>query len=282
MSGSIKITVKEAAVEATELYVVSADGELGGKTTLTEIGQTAQLTAKILPENTTDKSVTWQSSDTSVVTVDKNGVVTAVGEGWTYVGVKTANGLSNSAIVEVTLPKTDEDYLNRIVYDEEMSRQVFDLVNQQRVLEGHLEMEWSDGFDKDQAIAVAGNNLLNALNGNVTGTEEILDSLSDHNGSQNGAGGQKKNLAAEDIFEIWMNSPAHKSNQMADGVKSSAYVVMYVPYDDGSKLFSAIATLSYTDYDPEAEKDYVWNGDPYMNDFMTEDTYNMILDHFKK
>ena len=46
-----------------------------------------------------------------------------------------------------------------------MSRQVFDLVNQQRVLEGHLEMEWSDGFEKDQAIAVAGNNLLRLMKG---------------------------------------------------------------------------------------------------------------------
>ena len=275
VSGSIQITVKAQEVEVSELYILDANG-VDQKTTLTAIGETSQLTLDIRPENATNKSVTWWSGDEDVVTVDQNGKVTAVSEGWAYVYAKTANGCVDNTVVEVTLPKTDTDYLNEIVYDEEMSRQVFDLVNQQRVLEGHLEMEWSDGFDKDQAIAIAANNLLRYMK-----QEEDFDSLSDHNGSQNGAGGAKYNLTAEDIFNMWMESPAHKSNQMNDDVKSSAYVVMYRKGSNGEYLFSAICTLSFTEYNPDTEKDYVWNGDPYMNDFMTEDTYNMILAHFK-
>ena len=265
----------EEVVEATELYVYDTNGEDKG-TTLTSIGETSQLTVAVLPENATDKTVTWWSDNPEIVTVDQNGQVTAISEGWTHVYAKTANGCVDNTVVEVTLPKTDEDYLNEVTYDAEMSRQVFDLVNQQRVLEGHLEMEWSDGFDKDQAIAVAANNLLRYLK-----QEDDLDSLSDHNGSQNGAGGAKYNLTAEDIFNMWMESPAHKSNQMNDSVKSAAYAVMYKKGSNGEYLFSAICTLSFTGYDPEAEKDFIWNGDPYMDDFMTEDTYNMILTHFE-
>ncbi len=46
-----------------------------------KIGENFRLTAEILPLNATDKSVTWMSSNTSVVTVDENGLMTAVGSG---------------------------------------------------------------------------------------------------------------------------------------------------------------------------------------------------------
>ena len=51
------------------------------KTTLNlTIGSTETLQADVAPDNATDKTVTWSSSNTSVATV-VDGVVTAVGEG---------------------------------------------------------------------------------------------------------------------------------------------------------------------------------------------------------
>lgn len=44
------------------------------------VGDTYQLTAAVLPENASDKEVTWSSSDNSVATVE-SGLVTAVGDG---------------------------------------------------------------------------------------------------------------------------------------------------------------------------------------------------------
>ena len=41
-----------------------------------EVGQTLQLNATVYPENTTNKTVTWISSDPEVASVDQNGLVT--------------------------------------------------------------------------------------------------------------------------------------------------------------------------------------------------------------
>ena len=44
---------------------------------LTAIGETKQLIAAIAPANATDRGVTWESTDPSVVSVDGAGLVTA-------------------------------------------------------------------------------------------------------------------------------------------------------------------------------------------------------------
>ncbi len=55
-------------------------------------GEAVQLIATVLPENATNKNVTWRSNDTSVVTVDQNGKVTAVDEGLAMIYVTTEDG----------------------------------------------------------------------------------------------------------------------------------------------------------------------------------------------
>lgn len=46
-----------------------------------KIGESFRLTAEVLPENATDKTVTWISSNEAVVTVDSTGMLKAVGSG---------------------------------------------------------------------------------------------------------------------------------------------------------------------------------------------------------
>jgi hypothetical protein len=53
------------------------------------IGESATLTATILPGNATIRAYTWESGDTDIVTVSSTGVVTAVGPGDTWVIVRT-------------------------------------------------------------------------------------------------------------------------------------------------------------------------------------------------
>ncbi len=57
-----------------------------------KVGSTVQLTATVAPDDATDKSVIWSSSDTGVATVDKHGLVTVVGPGTATITVSTVVG----------------------------------------------------------------------------------------------------------------------------------------------------------------------------------------------
>ncbi len=70
------------------------------------LGKTLQLTATVLPENATDKQVTWTSSDESVATVDASGLVTANKCGQATITATASNGLSASCEISVVLPAT--------------------------------------------------------------------------------------------------------------------------------------------------------------------------------
>lgn len=64
------------------------------------VGESGRLVATVLPDNATDKTVTWASDEPGVASVDQNGVVTAVSEG-TAVITATAGGKSDSCIITV-------------------------------------------------------------------------------------------------------------------------------------------------------------------------------------
>lgn len=70
-------------------------------------GKTDRLTPVILPNNVTDKSVTWTSSDDNVVTVDDDGNLEAVGEGSAEVTAATNDGSDLSATCKVTVINPD-------------------------------------------------------------------------------------------------------------------------------------------------------------------------------
>ncbi|MBR3356622.1 MAG: DUF4214 domain-containing protein [Solobacterium sp.] len=65
-----------------------------------KVGESETLTATVLPENADDKSVTWSSSDPSVVTVDENGKVTAVAD----------NGMEDPSTAVITVTTNDGGY----------------------------------------------------------------------------------------------------------------------------------------------------------------------------
>ncbi|AQS18342.1 beta strand repeat-containing protein [Clostridium beijerinckii] len=68
-------------------------------------GETDTLTAIVSPSNATNQSVTWLSSNTSVATVDSNGIVTGVNAGSAVIVASTVDG-SKKATCTVTVTGT--------------------------------------------------------------------------------------------------------------------------------------------------------------------------------
>ncbi len=67
-----------------------------------KVGESETLKAEVIPSDATTKDITWISSDTSIVTVDKNGLVTAKKEGIAQVSVKLRNNEIAVCNVKVT------------------------------------------------------------------------------------------------------------------------------------------------------------------------------------
>lgn len=66
-------------------------------------GKIVKLAAKVLPEDTTDKSVTYKSSDEKIATVDADGNVIGVSNGQAVITITTADGSNVTAQVTVNV-----------------------------------------------------------------------------------------------------------------------------------------------------------------------------------
>ena len=89
----------DSYVEIAPVEVPATGVTLSESSLVFDVGETAQLTAAVVPEGTTDKLV-WSSADESVATFDANGLVTAVGPGRTVI---SATAGSVSAVCSVTV-----------------------------------------------------------------------------------------------------------------------------------------------------------------------------------
>ncbi|MCD8295724.1 MAG: Ig-like domain-containing protein [Clostridia bacterium] len=123
-TGSGEITITAVGAGTATITVTAADGsgktatiavnvtvavsgvsiDQGNDTVTIEYGNTATLTATVTPDNASDKTVTWSSSDTSVATVGEDtGIVTAVGYGTATITVRTEDGEYEDSI-EILVP----------------------------------------------------------------------------------------------------------------------------------------------------------------------------------
>ena len=73
------------------------------------IGETAGLTATILPEDAANSDVIWTSSQPGIVSVDENGTVSAISAGEADIIAKATDGSNSKAICTVTVTKPQTD-----------------------------------------------------------------------------------------------------------------------------------------------------------------------------
>lgn len=62
-----------------------------GMTTVSKANSTLQLKATVAPDDATDKTVTWSTSDDSIATVDANGLVTFLSKNGTVTITATSS-----------------------------------------------------------------------------------------------------------------------------------------------------------------------------------------------
>lgn len=87
-SGTVPAEIESLSFDDSVLYLLA--------------GETSQLSANIQPASADETTLTWDSSDTNVATVDQSGNVTAIGQGTTIITVAADNGVTSTALVYVT------------------------------------------------------------------------------------------------------------------------------------------------------------------------------------
>lgn len=94
LSDICTVTVSAAPIVATDIQLDKTSLEL-------ESGDVARLIDTVIPNDTTDQTVAWKSSNTSVATVD-DGKITAVAPGTASITATTSNGLTATCTVAVS------------------------------------------------------------------------------------------------------------------------------------------------------------------------------------
>ena len=115
-AGSASITVtcgtQSATCEVTVTDIAAKSITISPENLTLLEGQTSQLSAIVLPENTTNPTVVWTSSNEEVATVAADGTVSALKEGTATI-TATCGEVSASITVNVTKAQEDQFYLNQ-------------------------------------------------------------------------------------------------------------------------------------------------------------------------
>ena len=103
---SAKVWSKFSNIKEFQVTVKAESISLNKQSANLMIGETLSLTAKVLPENASTKTVVWSSNNPDVASVNDEGLVTALTTGTAIISATTTDGtvLSDSATIVVSTP----------------------------------------------------------------------------------------------------------------------------------------------------------------------------------
>ena len=114
------------------------------------IGDTFSLTAKVLPENASTKTVVWSSNNPEVVSVNDEGLVTALTAGTAIISATTTDGtvLSDSATIVVSTPTSSPSLSvgNYLCVNGDIVTVALSLANKQEIGGFQTDFTVPDGF----------------------------------------------------------------------------------------------------------------------------------------
>lgn len=95
--------VFKTIVKVTGVNISAATAEI-------DVYRTLQLSAAVIPANATFQTLTWQSSDPAIASVDKNGLVTAASPGTANITATATDGTGISATYAITVKESAETH----------------------------------------------------------------------------------------------------------------------------------------------------------------------------
>ena len=98
--------IEKSDPEPEEIPVESV--ELDVQNVTLKIGETTTLTATIIPDNATNKNVTWSSENEDIASAN-NGIVTAIGAGETTITATTEDGEKTAECVVTVIEESDPE-----------------------------------------------------------------------------------------------------------------------------------------------------------------------------
>lgn len=97
--------VRECRVEVKSKNIVAQSVSISMQEMKMRVNEKLQLTAYVLPDNTTNKDLRWSSSNPEIATVSETGLVSALKEGNAQIIASTTDGSNLSAICDITVNK---------------------------------------------------------------------------------------------------------------------------------------------------------------------------------
>ncbi|MCL1912538.1 MAG: Ig-like domain-containing protein [Eubacteriaceae bacterium] len=92
---------KVSAFNVKIIEVVAKSIAIDSEINTMNINDTARLTATIAPENTTNKDITWISSDEAIATIDSSGQIRGMGAGTVTISAISSNDKVSAVSVEI-------------------------------------------------------------------------------------------------------------------------------------------------------------------------------------
>ena len=137
------------------------------------VGEKLQMEATIAPDNATNKSVTWSSTNEAVAVVSESGLVTAVGSGTCQIKATANDGSDKTASCLVTVEKNNKLTVTDMTQCSG-GRGVLNvlLTDEETIMGFQFDLQLPDGA----TVAENGSNLMAALTGNAVNTHSISSS----------------------------------------------------------------------------------------------------------
>ncbi len=96
----IKVVVTDEIIPVTKIKIIDSNVSL-------MVGDTTNLNVTVSPSNSTNQSIIWNSSDTSIATISETGTIKGIKEGKVKIFATTLDGLYQDSI-EVTIKKVEK------------------------------------------------------------------------------------------------------------------------------------------------------------------------------